>query len=171
MFESFACLVLRPSFCTVKKDKRINWLEYALGKHGSYPPTGIFGPDSSDGSGGVNYWPDFRMKCRTCLVLANPRWSAVSGVCQVKAGHVFTVRCYYHLQLMKARVYWKTKPEETSVARKKKRRKAVGKVKQDIREIGTFCHMVHIAITFISYFLSGILLKRVNNINPTGIYP
>lgn len=28
----------------------------------------------------------------------------------------------------------------------------------------------HIAITFISYLLSGILLKRVNNINPKGIY-
>lgn len=41
----------------------------------------------------------------------------------------------------------------------------------EAREICKFCHMVHIAIDFVSYSLSGILLKRANNINPTGIYP
>lgn len=72
---------------------------------------------------------------------------------------------------MKALECWKTETEEMSVARKKTRKKVVEKVKQDIREICKCCHMVHIAIDFISYSLFGILLKRANNINPTGIYP
>ena len=67
-----------------------------------------------------------------------PQLSAASGVCQVKVGHVFTVRCYYHLQLMKAMDYWRTETEEMSAARKKKGKKVVGKVKQDIKEIRKF---------------------------------
>jgi len=54
MFDSFACSGLRPSFCTVKKDKRLNLPENTLGKSVSYPLTGISGPDARGGSGGVN---------------------------------------------------------------------------------------------------------------------
>lgn len=50
-----------------------------------------------------------------------PQLSAASGVCQVKAGHVFIIRCYYHLQLMKAIECWRTETEEMSGERKKKK--------------------------------------------------
>jgi len=68
-------------------------------------------------------------------------------------------------------VCWKTQTDEISVGRKKKRKKVVRKVKQDINEICEVCHMFHIAINIISYSLSGTLLERASNISPTGIYP
>lgn len=43
-----------------------------------------------------------------------------------------------------------------------------GKVNQVVREIHNFCHIIHIAFAFIIYFLSDILVKRENNINPGG---
>lgn len=79
----FTCLTVLPAqdsdqvFAQSRKTKDEIYLNMPWVSH---PLAGTSGQDSSDGSGEVNYCPDFRVRYRICLFLANGSMTFVSFV-------------------------------------------------------------------------------------------